>query len=165
MAEKTETIEDVRALLSAFNDGYAKRNPAASDDFMNLFARDDHLEFIGVGGILPGRGAWRVGREAVRDLVRCDWDYWGSVNIDVEKAHIAAFGDTAWVSTAGTVTTDDETEEFLGDKEEILGVVRNMSASGSRVKPLRMTAILVKQDGQWRFLQIHFSFSVRSLPK
>ncbi len=53
MAEKTETIEDVRALLSAFNDGYAKRNPAALDDFMNLFARDDHLEFIGVGGIFP----------------------------------------------------------------------------------------------------------------
>jgi len=165
MLEKSGSVEEIRALLSAFNEGYAKRDLAALDDFMKLFATDDSLEFIGVGGVLPRRGAWRVGREAVRELVRCDWDYWGLVTVDVEKARVAVANDVAWLSTAGTVTTDAETEEFLGDKEEEMGTVQNMSTSGTRVKPLRMTAVLIKRDGRWQFLQIHFSFSVRSLPK
>jgi len=166
MTANSESIEEIRNLLSAFNSGYSRRDLASLDDFMNHFSQYENLEFIATGGASPGRGTWRVGKEAVRDLVRSDWEYWGLIHVDEEKARINVLNDVAWLSTSATVTTDDETEEFLGDKEEITGAVQTMSATdGGRVKPLRMTAILVKEEGQWRFAHIHLSFSIRSLPK
>lgn len=165
MAESSDSVEEVRKLLSAFSEGYARRDPAALDDFMNIFARDDHLEFIAVGGVSPSRGTWRVGRDGVRDLIRSDWEYWGLITLEPENAHISVRDDAAWLSTPATVTTDDDTEEFIGDKVEVKGPVHNVSTGDARTKPLRMTAVLMKQEGEWKFLQIHFSFSIRSLPK
>ncbi len=165
MTTNSESIEEIRNLLSTFNEGYSKRDLSALDRFMNLFAQEEYLEFIATGGVSPRRGTWRVGIEAVRDLVRSDWEYWGLINIDVEKAHIDVHNDVAWLSTTATVTTDDETEEYLGDKEEIIGVVHNTSSGNSRVKPLRVTAVLVKRENRWQFIQIHYSFSIRSMPK
>jgi hypothetical protein len=165
MAESSASIEDVRKLLFAFSEGYASRDLAAVDDFMKIFAQDDHLEFIAVGGVSPGRGTWRVGRDGVRDLIRSDWEYWGSITVDTENAHISVVDDVAWLSTAATITTDDDTEEFIGDKVEVKGPVHNVSTGDTRTKPLRMTAVLMKQEGEWKFQQIHFSFSIRSLPK
>ncbi|CAG0980665.1 hypothetical protein ANAEL_01726 [Anaerolineales bacterium] len=165
MTENSESIEEIRRLTSAFNKGYAIRDLSALDDFMRLFAEDENLEFIGIGGMFPGRGTWRLGREAVRDLFRADWEYWGSVQLDEEKARITVRDDLAWLSTSAAITTDDETEEFLGDKQEMMGSVHQSSIDDSRIKPLRVTAVLMKQENHWRFLQIHMSFSIRSLPK
>lgn len=165
MKSNTSSIEEVRNLLFTFNEGYARRGLASLDAFMNICAQDDDLEFIGIGGVSPKRGTWRVGREAVRDLIRSDWEYWGLIEIDVKNARIDVLNDTAWLSTSGTVTTDDESEEFLGDKESMTGAVYSDATAGSRIKPLRMTAVLVKREDRWRFQQIHLSFSVRSLPK
>ncbi len=165
MPADPDPIQEIRPLLSAFNEGYSKRDPSALDRFMDLFAADENIEFIATGGAGPGRGTWRTGRAAVRDLIRSDWEYWGVVHVEAETAHIEVRSEVAWVSATGTVRTDDETEEFLGDKEEIFGVVQHASGSSPRVKPLRMTAVLLKQAGRWRFFQIHHSFSIRSLPK
>ena len=160
-----ESVAEIRKVLSAFNKGYSKRDLSALDDFMNIFVQDNDVEFIATGGVSPSRGTWRVGKDAVRDLVRADWEYWGLIHVDEEKAHIDVHNDVAWLSTTATVTTDDETEEYLGDKEEIMGVVQNTAAGNSRVKPLRVTAVLVKRENQWQFMQIHLSFSIRSMPK
>jgi hypothetical protein len=165
MATNSESIEEICKLISAFNEGYAKRDLSALDDFMHLFARDENLEFIGVGGMVPGRGTWRLGCDAVRDLFKADWKYWGQIQLDEDKARITVFDNVAWLSTSAIVTTDDETEELLGDKQETTGNIRHTSAEDSHVKPLRMTAVLVKREGRWQFLQIHLSFSIRSLPK
>ncbi len=165
MTTNSESIEEIRKLISAFNEGYAKRDLSTLDDFMRLFARDETLEFIGVGGMFPGRGTWRLGCDAVRDLFRADWEYWGQIQLDQDNARITVFDNAAWLSTSATVTTDDETEEFLGDKQDTMGDIRHTSAENSHLKPLRMTAVLVKREGRWQFLQIHLSFSIRSLPK
>lgn len=165
MKLNVSSIEDIRNLLFAFNEGYARRDLASLDTFMNIFTQSEDPEFIGVGGVSPRRGTWRIGREAVRDLIRADWEYWGLIEIDIKNASIRILNDVAWLSTSGTVTTDDETEEFLGDKESITEAVYADAAAGSRIKPLRMTAVVRKREDQWRFLQIHFSFSIRSLPK
>ena len=165
MVEIPESVEAVRKLLYAFNEGYAKRDLNSLEDFMNIFTQNDHLEFIGIGGVLPGRGAWCLGKEAVQKLIRSDWDYWGQIVIDAENARIDVHNNIAWVSTAATLSTFDETEEFLGDKVEVVGKIHPVSPGDTRVKPLRMTAVLVKLEDQWQFQQIHFSYSVRSLPR
>jgi len=165
MKSNTSSIEEVRNLLFTFSEGYVRRDLSSLDTFMNLFVQDEDLEFIGVGGGSPRRGTWRIGREPVRDLIRADWEYWGSIKIDTNNARIDVLNNVAWLSTSGTVTTDDETEEFLGDKESMIGKVHSDASAGSRIKPLRMTAVVTKRESRWQFLQIHFSFSIRSLPK
>jgi hypothetical protein len=165
MTTNSESIEEIRNLLSAFNEGYSKRDPSALDGFMELFAREENLEFIATGGVALRRGTWRVGMGAVRDLVRADWEYWGVIRLDLEKAHIDVHNDIAWLSTTATITKDDETDEYLGDKDEVMGTVHNTSSGDSRVKTLRVTAVLVKRESRWQFIQIHTSFSIRSMPK
>lgn len=61
-------------MLRAFNKGYTKRDLSTLDVFMRLFVHDDKLEVVGVSGVFPGSGTWRLGRKAVRELVKADWD-------------------------------------------------------------------------------------------
>lgn len=46
MTEISKSIEEVRKLLHTFNEAHAKRDLAALDDFMSIFAHDDQLEYI-----------------------------------------------------------------------------------------------------------------------
>ena len=59
MGIKTEAIEAIRDLLSALNQGYAKRDLVVLDDSMSIFAQDERLEFITTGGVSPKRGTWQ----------------------------------------------------------------------------------------------------------
>jgi hypothetical protein len=77
MTKSDKDVSAVRTVLGSFNEGYARRDLSTLDVFMELFVDNDKLEVVGISGISPGRGAWRLGREAVRKLVRADWDYWG----------------------------------------------------------------------------------------
>ena len=164
MVGDSESVAEIRKVLSTFNKSYSKRDLSSLDDFMNIFVQDDCVEFIATGGVSPGRGTWRIGEKAVRDLVRADWEYWGLVHVDEEKMHIHVQNDVAWLSAPATVITDVTTQEFLGDKEQVDGLVYNVSAGDTTAKPLRMTAILIKQERRWQFAQIHLSFSIRSIP-
>jgi len=163
--DPTLLVEEIRKVIVAFNSSYSKRDLTTLDDFMNIFIQEDYVEFIATGGMSPNRGTWRVGEKAVRDLVRADWEYWGLIQLDEKNVRINVLNDVAWLSAPATVITDDETEEFIGDKEETKGIVYNASTGDARVKPLRMTATLVKKEGRWQFAQIHLSFSIRSIPK
>lgn len=165
MAKSDKAVAAVREVLRSFNEGYAKRDQAALDGFMKLFVDEDKLEVVGISGISPGRDAWRLGREAVRKLVKADWDYWGQITVDVDNARVDVLGNVAWLSAMAGVTTFEHTEESLQDIEEATDRLLKVSTVEQRSKPLRMTAVLVKQKGRWRFQQLHYSFPIRSLPK
>ncbi len=165
MPKSEEAVSKVRKVLRAFNAGYAKHDLSALDDFMKLFVADDEPEVVGISGLSPGLGAWRLGREAVRALVKADWDYWGQISLDVENAHIRVLANVAWLSTTATVTTFEDTRESFQGLEEAAHSLDRTSTGEERVKPLRMTATLVKQENEWRFQQMHFSFAIRSLSK
>ena len=165
MPKSEESVSAVREVLRAFNAGYAKHDLSALDDFMKLFVDMDELEVVGISGLAPGIGAWRLGKEAVRKLVKADWDYWGQITLDAENAQVGVLGNVAWSSTTATVTTFEDTEESLQGLEEGTGGLHRVSTGEKRVKPLRMTATLVKQESEWRFQQMHFSFAIRSISK
>jgi hypothetical protein len=132
---------------------------------MRLFVHDEKLEVVGLSGVFPGDRTWRLGREAVRKLVKADWDYWGQITADVENARVDVLDNGAWLSTVAAVTTFEDTEESIQDIGEPTGGLHKVPTRDNRVKPLRMTAVLVKREGRWQFQQLHFSFSIRSLPE
>ena len=125
--------DDVLALLRRFQEGYRARDVEALDGFMQLFAED--AELIGTSGVTPGGDEWCLGRGPIRELVRKDWEEWGDVLLDLDRATIHVCDETACVA--------------------VPGVVRER---GEKVA-LRLTAILVKDREGWRFRQMHFSLA------
>ena len=180
MPNQTEIIQ-VRKVLQKFQDGYTVRDKSKLDEFMQLFAPTDEIELIGVGAPKRGGNEWFNGPAAIREIIAGDWTYWGAVDIDVEGAKISVFGETAWFSTTGRLTSGDEYEkaypfyleqmrDLLMDEEKSLddrltdathfGINRlrdRMRGVGAKW-PFVITAVLVKTDEKWGFHTIHWSF-------
>lgn len=100
----TENLSEIRATLQKFRDGHTARDAARLDDFMQLFAPNDEIEMIGIGAAKRAATEWFEGHSRIREIVENDWRYWGNVKLDVDGAKITTNGDTAWLSTTGTVT-------------------------------------------------------------
>lgn len=177
----------VRALLQKFQDGYAQRDLAELDEFMELFIPDDELEVIGTNAVAPGQGEWCRGRQATQELVASDWEHWGDVAFDVAGAQISVKGDVAWLATIGTVTDtipEDDcyagfldfaertlSEEKLDPQAKMLDIVRQgtdllleITQGETYLWPFRFTAVAVKSQGRWRFAQMQFSFPTTRAP-
>lgn len=174
-------IQEVRNVLQKFQDSYDIRDVSRLDEFMELFAPAEEIEWIGVGASERGGSEWFNGRAAIRDIIEGDWTYWGTVNINVDDTRITIFGKTAWFSATGTLTTGEEYEEafpyYLGQMRDLLMDEskslddRLTDATHFGVRRLRdrmrgkgakwffvMTGVLVKTDEKWGFHTIHWSF-------
>ena len=120
--------------LKKFQDGYSKRDTSLVDDFMeSLYSRENIL----ILGTNPNEIF--SGYERATSLVRSDWESWGNCRFMVDSANISSAGDIAWFSTRGYV-------EF--DLSKLL------------VIPLRLTGIMVKENGVWKFQQQQFQFDI-----
>jgi hypothetical protein len=186
MTDPRKDVEAVRAALRRFQEGYARRDLRALDRYMALFDQGAGLEVIGTGGVFPGEGEWCVGPEMVRDLVRDDWQNWGDLDLDVDDATIQVLDDVAWLAALGTVSDEDAPGQTwndslrrlqsllasdVADQDKVLAAAREATetlfeASRGRVYiwPIRFTAVLVREEGQWTFKQAHFSFPTARLP-
>jgi ketosteroid isomerase-like protein len=120
----------VRQTLRAFGDGYARRDPNAAAAFTDrLFAANGDALLLGVNG-----GEWIRGRQAVTQFIGDDWRYWGDLKVDSSNAVVWSQGDVAWTATTGALRT-----------------------RGSD-RPLRLTAVLIREGNQWRFRQVVFQW-------
>ncbi len=184
----SDTIQEIRTVLEKFQLGYTQRDPVHIAAFMDLFIDSPDLEVIGTGSVTPGKGEWCLGREPVRELVDSDWKFWGDFVLELDKAHIHALGDVAWVAVPATVTMRFPQEEgcqnYLDYLKEMLDkeparpaseMVRYIVRGASNtlfelgrgeefVWPIRFTGVLVKQSGQWRFHQMQFAFPTTYYP-
>ena len=88
----TDQIDNVRAVLVKFQNGYLARDLTGLDEFMELFEPGDDTELIGIGAAVRGGYEWFQGHEKIRDIVEGDWTYWGNVIIDVAGAKISCLG-------------------------------------------------------------------------
>jgi hypothetical protein len=183
------TIEQVRAVLQRFQDGYTQRDASRVDEIMTLFA--DDAEVIGTNGIRPGISEWYTDRAGARGLVLGDWEGWGDLRLDVAGAHIQTRGDVAWLTAYGTVTqTIRAAENYasyvqhirrvidqagLSAEEKLLDILHGGSNTLYELRrgeqfvwPLRFTAVLVWQgdapNGAWLFQQMQFSFPTTRFP-
>ena len=178
------TIE-VQQLLQRFQDGYTARDLSKLDEFMQLFLLSDEVELIGIGASARNQNEWFQGTERIREIIESDWTYWGDVKLEVKEAKITVKGQVAWLSTVGAILQTDHahTDEVTGfslrqmkellDNETLGPKARLVEATHFGVRrwrerekpagyrwPFVFTAVLVKQEGQWRFHTIHWSMPV-----
>ncbi len=178
-----QAIEEVRATLQRFQDGYIARDATKLDEFMRLFAPDKDIELIGVGAAQRAATEWFIGQTAIRDIVEGDWIYWGDVKLDVVGAQIHVRGEVAWLSTMGVVVQTRafdqalpqylrqmkqilENEDLDADMQLIEATHFGMRRLRERLKgpghawPFTFVAVLIKSDGAWCFHTIHWSMPV-----
>ncbi len=176
-------IERVREVLQQFQDGYTARAMEHLDKFMGLFARDEGIEMIGIGAARRGGHEWFEGHVALREIVESDWTYWGDVRLDVRGAKISMRGETAWLSTTGTLSQSkalDTAIEFhlkdmkalfdqpeLSADEKLMEVthygmrrLRERSKGVGYCWPFTFTSVLVWEGEGWRFHTIHWAMPV-----
>jgi hypothetical protein len=128
------TSKEIIDQLNKFRDGYSRRDTSQVNTFMeSLYSRENVL----ILGTNPNEIF--SGYERATSLVRSDWESWGDCKFNFDSANISSVGDIAWFSTRGYV-------EF--DLSKLL------------VIPLRLTGIMVKEDGVWKFQQQQFQFDI-----
>jgi len=128
------TRREIIDQLNKFQDGYSNRDTSQVNAFMeSLYSRENVL----ILGTNPNEIF--SGYERASSLVKSDWESWGDCKFNVDSANISSAGDIAWFSTRGYV-------EF--DLSKLL------------VIPLRLTGIMVKEDGTWKFQQQQFQFDI-----
>jgi len=80
-----------------------------------------------------------AGYKSATGLVKSDWESWGNCRFAMDSANISSNGNIAWFSARGYVKFD---------------------MSSLLVIPLRLTGVMVKEDGAWKFQQQQFQFDV-----
>jgi hypothetical protein len=128
------TRAEIAQQLREFQDGYTHRDTSQVQPFMHdLFSQEDIL----VLGTMPHEIL--VGQDRVARLILSDWKAWGDCTFLMNSAHISTSGNVAWISTIGYVKFD--MCRFL-------------------VLPLRLSAVMVKEDLSWKFQYLQFQFDV-----
>jgi hypothetical protein len=119
--------QEVIAQLHKFQDGYSKRDTNQVDSFMNSIYSKDNILILGTDPdeILSGY-------KSAAELVSDDWKYWGDCHFAMDSANVSANGRTVWFSTRGFVKAD---------------------ISRLLVIPLRLTGVMVMEDGTWKLQQ------------
>ena len=122
--------------LNLFQDGYTKRDTTLIKSFMQqLFAEENAL----ILGVMPNEIC--IGQKGVKRLLFGDWNRgrWGDCKFLIENTNISSNGNVAWISTIGNV---------------------KMDLSSYLVLPLRLTGVMVKENGFWKFQQLQFQFNL-----
>jgi len=120
--------------LARFQSGYSERNPQQAKPFVDdLFSAERPI----VLGTMPGEIF--VGPAAVTELVRSDWEHWGDCRFRLAETQLSAVGEVAWFATVGSVRFD--LSRFL-------------------VLPLRLTGVMVAEDGIWKIRHLQFQFDL-----
>lgn len=129
-----EIRSEVIQQLKKFQAGYEARETSRAEEFTDqLFSKANTL----VLGTMP-REIF-IGHSEIAELIYTDWESWGDCRFLVDTAHVSNYGDVAWISTIGFVEFD--LSQFL-------------------IMPLRLTGVLVKEDGTWRFRQLQYQFDL-----
>lgn len=128
------TRKQVISQLYKFQDGYTKRDVNQVEPFMySLYSKDNTL----ILGTMPGE--IYSGYSKATELVKSDWESWGDCRFAMDSANISASGNTAWFSVSGYVKFD---------------------LSRLLVIPLRLTGVMVRGNGSWKFQQQQFQFDI-----
>jgi hypothetical protein len=128
------TRNEVLKQLHKFQDGYSKRDTSQVESFMqSLYSKENIL----ILGTMPGEIF--TGYKRATELVKTDWESWGDCRFAMDSANISSKGDAAWFSARGYVKFD---------------------LSSLLVIPLRLTGVMIKEEGTWKFQHQQFQFDV-----
>ena len=176
---------EIREVLKKLQAGYMERNVEKLDTFFEeLFidGRDTYVVGTGISELF-------LGSDMVKELISGDWEGWGDVNLDYENARIDLEGEVAWFAAVGSVKYifEDSLEKYdrhinyIKDKIEEAGFTAKQKLAfinwfltmvyhGREGKkrehlwPLRLSGVLLKVDGKWKFTHLKFSMPKPNFP-
>jgi len=177
--------EKILALLKEFQTGYENRNKDEVNSFVDrLFIPGNSVFVLGTGS-----GELCAGAEKVRELISDDWEQWGDLRLDLDKARIGTAGDHGWFAVEGTVSRSFEDSEartdrylsFVADKAKdesmsprtrlaLVNWVLSLTFSQRRPRkrdyavPVVMSGSVRIHEGEWKLAQIHFSLPAPDFP-
>jgi len=122
-------INEVREVLTNFQNGYDNRDTSKIDEFLQMFS--DDIVYIGIAS-----HEFFNGKKSVRKLTVWDWDKWFDLKIPVDEIDIRTDKDVAWF-------------EVIGES----GPWRD-----GKTYEIRMVGSLIKNNDKWLFKQICFSY-------
>lgn len=178
-------IIKIKRVLEGFRKGYHQRDLESLDEYMeNLFVNSDDLIILGTGD-----GELCLGYEESKELIESDWKYWGPVELDVDSTEIYLKGDVAWFVADGTVTytfkdDDEKYKSYLDGFKEDLNCTKKLARERLTLvnwimvhaffdregqtreydHPLKLTGVLTKEEGQWKFIKMQFAIPQPSYP-
>lgn len=132
--ESSSEAKNVKKAIKTFTDFYADKEPKLLKD---LFTSEPEAVVFGVGNEM-----WKGG-ENIRKKMEKQMDDVEDSNIEVRDQVIKVAGNTAWFSQRG-----DWSYDFKGQRVTLEGV--------------RLTGVLLNQDGKWKIAQWHTSYPVRT---
>ena len=130
----SSTRSEIITQLDKFQAGCTRRDLDQVDKFIEQLFSKDNLLVLG-----PMPDEIFIGDEEVSKLIYSDWNTWGDMKFMIDTANISSAGDAAWISTIGYVRFD--LPRFL-------------------VLPLRLSAVMVKEDQDWKFQSMQFQFDL-----
>ena len=128
------TWDSIMTQLRYFEKGYLDRDVEHLEEYCERLISKENILILGT---MPQE--IYSGYEEASELIRTDWLEWGDVYYLMDQANVSVQEDVAWVSTIGYVEFD--LSRFL-------------------VLPLRYTAVMVKEDANWKFQQMQFQFDL-----
>lgn len=181
----SKEINEIKKAIKNLQQGYTERSIKKVDDFMEkLFIKDESLWVLGTS-----TEELFFGAEEVKKLFEGDWQYWGDVFINYEEAHIEEKNNLAWFAARATVKQafEDSQERyesyinFIKEKAEdkeltvkqrltfinwVLALTYHQRREGIReyFNPLNLSGVLRKVEGNWKFVQLHFSIPRGDFP-
>ncbi|MCM1991255.1 hypothetical protein [Oceanirhabdus seepicola] len=180
--------KEIMEVLYKFQKGYTERNLENVDAYTEeLFTKDADLRVMGTS---PGEIC--LGFEETKELIEGDWKYWGDVSCDLNNPIIMNLNeDIALIALKGSVKIDFkfDSEKLESQKEFIFEQIDFENLDSSELKnktvllnwmltqwgigysekneqfiPLRVTGLLKKHEGKWKFKQMKFSVSSLNVP-
>ena len=187
--EMKEVNPGIIKLIQKFEAGYKSRNQEILSDYMNsVFASNVEITAIGTSAVSTDSDEWCIGYEAVSKLIADDWLYWGELTLDFTQLYSDQVNDSAFVSICGTVyekMTTDSYNKFrlslvndvikrddLDDKTKLIEILSGISNTLMETNkgddyfwPVRITGYLIRENENWKFKHIHFSYPIEFYPQ
>jgi len=185
---KNNNIEIIE-ILNKFQKGYTDRDITKVDEYVNeLFIDSDGISVIGTSAIKQSDEEWCLGVNAVSNIIRDDWKYWGEVLFDIENANITFEENVAIVSMTGNVSEEMKKENYYNyrlslvketleninksSKDKLFEINKEISDTLNETEkgelynwPLRVSIILIKKNNGYKIIQVHFSYPITSYPQ
>ena len=190
---KNDEKYEIQKTLNVFQKGYSERDTSKALEWCtNIFY--DNVEIIGTYSTHPNTSEWFKGIERTIEVIKSDWIAWGDLDAKVTNANIDYDGDLAWVSFEATVTRSPENsrsrtaevssgnifnlfsdiaakEDGRTNKLKLMEaayyanlILYQYEQGEEFVWPIRISGVLQKKDGIWKFRQMHFSHPNRGFP-
>lgn len=182
---KSQVNNELKEILTVFNEGYIKRNINEIDSFMDkLFDKDESVTVIGTCD-----NEWCIGYDEVRDIFLSDWEYWGDLRVKIDETIIMGLDDTAIIYTPGTVkySFNSRSETYtrhLGYIKKYFNENSSECKKSNKAKlteinwklchlltqrdgiqrdylwDIRISFIIIKKENRWIIKHMQFSFPV-----